>query len=547
MTRILSLTLLLSACAADPLARSHDGAPPTFDAPVDPGLRPPPPLLSLSVVTPAGPGEDLEVAVSGLGSGDAATLALSVRGPGAGPCPAALGGGCVDLLSPIRIGRETADASGTARFLVPIPASVADGTPLWLQAIHADGGSSLASPVVETVIDDCPGCVCDPGEAVVAPCGFDDLAVLVDTCDDDGQWAFGDCRTDLTTIEVGDQVACAVTTEGRLGCWGRNDTSQLADGTATDRNRIGEVAGLDGVVDVSTDIHVCAVTDDGAVRCWGSANWGYELGQPVRGVTVSTPTVVAGVSDAIAVATGGAHSCALRETGEVACWGQNASGELGDGSRVQSSVPVAVSGLTDAVAIDANAQSTCALRQSGEVVCWGSNGDGQFGSPAGSFATPVAVPGITDAIDVGVGQAHVCVVRADRSVWCAGQNREGQLGDGTVVSRSSFAEALLDIEVDRVALGSWYGCAHAIDGEARCWGAASSYQLGHQTALGFFQTTPVSVANIGSVRSMTAGVSTTCAIDPVGEGWCWGSNSRGVGGAGHNFLYVGTPARLLAE
>ena len=65
------------------------------------------------------------------------------------------------------------------------------------------------------------------------------------------------------------------------------------------------------------------------------------------------------------VATGGAHACALHTDGTVTCWGDNSEGQLGDGTFVSSTRPVTVSGLSDAVSLRAGSAHTCAALADG--------------------------------------------------------------------------------------------------------------------------------------------------------------------------------------
>src|SRR5688572_13807048 len=78
----------------------------------------------------------------------------------------------------------------------------------------------------------------------------------------------------------------------------------------------------------------------------------------------------------LASAADGSHSCQVRGDGMIRCWGQNDFGQLGNGSSGQgqfSAGPVTVSNISDALAVAAGRRHTCALRASGTVFCWGDN------------------------------------------------------------------------------------------------------------------------------------------------------------------------------
>jgi hypothetical protein len=135
----------------------------------------------------------------------------------------------------------------------------------------------------------------------------------------------------------------------------------------------------------------------GTVKCWGRNNYG-QLG---RGNTTdsSSPALVTGVSNAVAIATGRWHACALLANGTVTCWGLNFTGQLGNGTTTNSPTSVSVSALTNAVAITAGEGFTCGQLANGTAKCWGDNQSGQVGT--GSISTYEAtqfINGILDAI-----------------------------------------------------------------------------------------------------------------------------------------------------
>jgi alpha-tubulin suppressor-like RCC1 family protein len=91
------------------------------------------------------------------------------------------------------------------------------------------------------------------------------------------------------------------------------------------------------------------------------------------------PVTVVGISTAVAVtASDGYHSCAVLQDGTVRCWGDNVSGQLGDGTRTGASMPVTVTGISTAVKVSSGDFHTCALLQGGTVSCWGLNTYGQL-------------------------------------------------------------------------------------------------------------------------------------------------------------------------
>src|SRR5690606_9997584 len=116
-------------------------------------------------------------------------------------------------------------------------------------------------------------------------------------------------------------------------------------------------------------------------------------------------------------ALGSEHSCAVRGSGSVLCWGSGYSGQLGNGmtgSDAASSLPDEVMDLSDGIQITAGFEHTCALRSTGQIACWGDNTHGQLGNSmpnSTGVPRPVGVVGITDAIQVSAGLVHTCALR----------------------------------------------------------------------------------------------------------------------------------------
>lgn len=248
---------------------------------------------------------------------------------------------------------------------------------------------------------------------------------------------------------------------------------------------------------------------------------------------------VAGLeSDVRSVATGDQHVCAVKTDGTVWCWGNNASGQLGDQTTLQRRSPVQVVGLANVVQIGASASFTCARTAAGAVWCWGLNSTGQLGigSTANSLQATLAVGLSQGVVDLSLGASHACAVRDDGKVWCWGRNDNGQLGDGSTTQRNvpTLVNDNFGVYLT-VAAGSAHTCGMTDIGRPKCWGANSSGQLGDGSVTP--RTTPAAIADItGGMSKLAAGRNHNCAVRADGVVMCWGENGSSQIGDGATTL-----------
>ena len=267
-----------------------------------------------------------------------------------------------------------------------------------------------------------------------------------------------------------------------------------------------------------------------------------------------------------AVSAGVGHTCAIRESGEIACWGDNSGGQSDapEGSYTAVSAGFVYTcairagsgaidcwgsnhwGNTDAPdgsyrAISAGYSHTCAIRDTGETECWPNieNG-GEFSPypPSGSYIAVDTASSRTcvirdtqeiecwgiyftfgppetltdaDAPDgrytaISVGSIHACAIRDTREIECwpkPPKPESGEYGESDAPEGSFTA----------VSAGGAYACAIRTSGELACWGRDS--------------VTERTDAPEGNYTAISAGRDHACAIRTNGEIECWGQNYSG--------------------
>ena len=149
------------------------------------------------------------------------------------------------------------------------------------------------------------------------------------------------------SLSVGGSHACGLTEDGQAYCWGTNSLGQLGDGlTETQNEPVIVTGGLTFSSIAAGWNHTCGVAGDGTAYCWGRNLFGELGGSPTERCAETqcstSPISVSGGLRFEGLEAGGAHTCGLTTRGTAYCWGYNALGQLGDGSRATSVNPVRV-------------------------------------------------------------------------------------------------------------------------------------------------------------------------------------------------------------
>jgi PKD repeat protein len=213
--------------------------------------------------------------------------------------------------------------------------------------------------------------------------------------------------------------------------------------------------------------------------------------------------------------------------GNVWAWGNNAYGQVGDGTTGNRSSPVQVNLPADAVAVSAGAHHSYALLADGRVFSWGRNYRAELGDGTTTRRlTPVQVSGITTAVAIGSGRDHGIAVLANGTARAWGYNAGGQLGDGTTNQRTNPVAVIGLDDAEIVAGGSDYTVALVTSGSPP-------------------PNQPPTARFTSSCSALSCTFNAATSSDPdgsiVGYAWTFGDGSNGAGvSPGHTFGSVGT-------
>ncbi len=307
----------------------------------------------------------------------------------------------------------------------------------------------------------------------------------------------------VVSVSAGGNFTVAVKDDGTVWEWGNDYSGQLGIGVWDNNNDTPyptpwEVSGISGVTAVATgDMHVLAIKSDGTVWAWGN-NYSGELGNGTYDYT-DVPQQVPSLSNVIAVSASNMLSIALKSDGTVWTWGNNDHGQLGNGTTQSSSIPVQVQGLSGVIAIAAgNPNYEVALKSDGTVWAWGANGNGQLGNGSSAYSVagtdswvPVQVSGLTGIVKISTND-HTLALKNDGTLWGWGSNGCGQIG---------------------APVTGWCG--------------------------NFWYTVPAQIGGVSNIKTFAAGNGYSVVIENDGSVWTWGTNGS-CGNMGDGFEDIET-------
>lgn len=294
--------------------------------------------------------------------------------------------------------------------------------------------------------------------------------------------------TNVVQLAAGNDAYCALLADGAVKCWGNGGSGQLGplgDSGATSFDTPRAIEGLPKITSVGVgDGIACATPEAGDAICWGSPTWGRIPAGIVDGSTdpVGPTSIALGGKKLAKIAPGPQSIVALGVDHTLVSWGRRSQSAiektttLGREAALDPSLP---SGIPEPAFVT-------------RLVGWGqsasaANGGGAFrwgainGLTGPVVPTPVTFGTVSKVQDISIGASgQFCAILDDATARCVGDNTYGQLGTGTYDKASvvPVKVAALPAKPARIVTTYQHACAILENGATHCWGANTRGQLG---------------------------------------------------------------------
>jgi alpha-tubulin suppressor-like RCC1 family protein len=394
----------------------------------------------------------------------------------------------------------------------------------------------------------------------------------------------------IRTGSSGAQHTCAIDTNDKVYCWGKNDFGQLGIGTTatTTANRspaavndaLGALVGVTVSTVTLSSSGTCVLDTLGAAYCWGNRNTtatigGTQITTPVRtgntGILAGKSfTQINGVGYGVCVVSEGLHYCwggginnigtlnsthnaprlfmvdipagttVTKTTAKVLIM---SDGKAYTYDLANKYVPMTGSTLEPFASTPITEASGQCIMYAGEPWCESFSVLKQVSDvnviPVTKAKTPLDIssnPLLAGkaVTEVDAYNSHTCAI-ADDKAYCWGYNSWGNLGDGTQNNTRTGVEVQAPAgKAANIGTGGRFSCA-TFDGAPYCWGGNNYGQLGNGDGAMTQSLVPVRVAGVlagKTVEKLTVGDSFACAFDTSNAVYCWGDNSYGQFGNG---------------
>ena len=283
----------------------------------------------------------------------------------------------------------------------------------------------------------------------------------------------------ISAVSAGGHHSLAITRQGRLAAWGLNGFGQLGTPSALNQNEPTYVGSSSNWTAVAAGKFHSAGIDGGSLYHWGD-----RLGTVGQN---NSPERLGTASNWVSVACGLETIFAINSAGELWGLGDNASGQIGDGTTDGRSSLVRVGSATNWSKVFTSGLNSFAITTSGQLWGWGSGG----GVGDGTITTrlsPVRIGTASNWVTGAAANSRAYAVNSSGELWGWG----GLIGDGTEDARVIPKQIGIGNIWSSVSVNGSCTFATTSLGQLWGWGNNSHGQLGDSSV-----TTLLSPTRIG--------------------------------------------------
>jgi alpha-tubulin suppressor-like RCC1 family protein len=383
--------------------------------------------------------------------------------------------------------------------------------------------------------------------------------------------------------EISDLIACsymsgAITSSGKLLAWGWNNFGQIGDGTLIDKYVPGRVYVAVNTVTKTVfprneviakgfvgNNYTSVITELNKVYIWGVNNDGIlgtgDTVPSMEPIDIKHKFNLVREDSIIDMALYSSHTLALSQMGRVYAWGNNFSGQLGNGTTERALEPVEITSMfllsegEQIIDVESGIAFSGALSSTGEVYLWGENENHQLGN--GDYVDVLVPTNVTanfplfegeQIIKLSLGGNHGAVLTDLNRVFSWGTNSVGQVGNLETMTyvglpveiTSNFSLALGEVIID-IEFGQEHSAALTSSGRVFMWGSNVYGELGDGMSSSMFTGIPQDITSYliltagESVDYLDLGANKTTVITTNNRVLVWGDAYSGALGNGNEF------------
>lgn len=324
---------------------------------------------------------------------------------------------------------------------------------------------------------------------------------------------------------AGPEHFIAISQDGTLWAWGKNNGGQLGDGTTTYRDMPVQISSETGWLEASASAtHNVAVKEDGTLWAWGNNSYG-QLGNGTQGGIVLYPTQIGTDTDWKQASAGDYYgSVAVKTDGTLWTWGTNQNGYLGNGmsQNYKNLIPTQLGTEMDWASVSGKHYHCLALKSDGTLWSWGYNFSGQLGLGTDGSGTDIYIPTQVGTASnwkwINSSRNFSYALKDNDSLWAWGY-AGSYLGIDTaqpvqVGAHTDWKSVVVHTENSAALLVKQNGTLWA-------WGYDGYERLGNGPTTGHYQS-PTQIGAATDWETATIGYYESNAVKSDGTFWAWG-------------------------